>query len=275
VMNKSPTFIEAAGSRLAVRRWGSGAPVICLHAIGHSGADFEAFAQRVGAAFEVIALDWPGQGDSPSDAGPVTPEHYADLVEAALPHLCRQPPIVIGNSIGGATAILLAARRPDALRALVLCNSGGLAPVGPTERQAIGLLTAFFRAGAQGAWWFKAAFAAYYRLILPLAPARRREIVASAYEVASVLAEAWAGFARPEADLRHLAPTITTPTLFAWARGDQIIPWSKSKAAAERFPHHEVRLLRGGHSAFLEDTDAFAAVFREGVLKLQPMTKAA
>jgi pimeloyl-ACP methyl ester carboxylesterase len=215
--------------------------------------------------FEVIALDWPGQGDSPADGGPVTPEHYADLLDAALPQLCEQPPVLIGNSIGGATAIVYAARRP--VRALVLCNSGGLAPVGPTERRAIALLAAFFRAGARGAWWFKAAFAAYYRLILPRAPQRRRQIVATAYEIAPVLAEAWEGFARPEADLRSLAATITAPTLFAWAKGDKILPWAKSAAGAGRFPRHSVHLFNGGHSAFLEDADAFAEVFREGALK--------
>jgi len=253
---------------LAVKRWGKGDPVVCLHAIGHGAADFEDFAQRVGDSFEVIALDWPGQGDSPADGGPVTPEHYADLLEAELPKLCEKPPILIGNSIGGATAIVFASRRPEAVRGLVLCNSGGLAPVGPFERRAIGALAAFFRAGARRAWWYKAAFAAYYQLVLPRAPKRRREIVATAYKIAPVLAEAWEGFARPEADIRALGPTIATPTLFAWAKGDQLIPWSKSAQAASRFPRHAVRLFRGGHAAFLEDADAFAEAFREGVLKL-------
>jgi 4,5:9,10-diseco-3-hydroxy-5,9,17-trioxoandrosta-1(10),2-diene-4-oate hydrolase len=253
---------------LAVKRWGKGDPVVCLHAIGHGAADFEAFAKRVGDGFEVIAIDWPGQGDSPADGGPVTPEHYADLLEAELPKLCKSAPIVIGNSLGGATAILLASRRPEAVRALVLCNSGGLAPVGPFEQRAIGAIAAFFRAGARRAWWFKTAFAAYYAMVLPRAPKRRREIVADAYRIAPILAEAWEGFRRPEADLRAFAPTIQTPALFAWAKSDRLIPWAKSRAAAEQFPRHAVRLFRGGHAAFLEDADAFAAAFREGVQKL-------
>lgn len=253
---------------LDVRRWGSGAPVVCLHAIGHSTTDFEAFAARVGEGFEVIAVDWPGQGASPHDGGPVTADHYADLIEALLPKLTKQPAIVIGNSIGGAAAIVLAARRPDLVRALVLCNAGGLAPVGAMERRAIGALTSFFQAGARRAWWFKAAFAAYYAMVLPRAPKRRREIVDTAYEIAPLLAQAWASFAQPEADIRRLAEKVKAPTLFAWAKSDQIIPWAKSRAAAARFPHHQVRLFRGGHAAFLEDTDAFAEAFREGVAKL-------
>ncbi len=236
---------------LNIRRWGSGQRVVCLHAVGHSGEDFAAFAARVGPGYEVVAPDFP------NDGGPVTPERYADLVEPLL----GEAPILIGNSLGGAAAILLAARRP--VKALVLCNSGGLAPVGPAERRAIAALVRFFDAGARRAWWFPAAFALYYRLVLPRADKRRREIVAGAYDIAPLLAKAWAGFARPEADLRGL--TVTAPTLFAWTTGDRIIPWSKSKAAAERYPNRKVRFFRGGHAAFLEDADAFAAAFREGV----------
>lgn len=267
-------LVEAGPARLAVKRWGAGQPVVCLHAIGHGADDFAPFAARVGEGFEVVAIDWPGQGDSPHDGGPVTAAHYADLVEAALPQLCKGPAIFIGNSIGGAAAITLAARRPEAVRALVICNSGGLAPVGMVEKWAIGALAAFFQAGARGAGWFKPAFAAYYRLVLPRAPERRRQIVASAYDIAPLLAEAWAGFAKPEADLRTLAPQIAAPTLFAWAKGDRIIPWAKSRAAAERFPHHKARFFRGGHSAFLEDADAFAEAFREGVQTLETLMAA-
>ena len=36
------------GVRLAVAREGKGPPVICLHAIGHGGGDYEAFAARDG-----------------------------------------------------------------------------------------------------------------------------------------------------------------------------------------------------------------------------------
>lgn len=266
--------VDAGGAQLAVTRWGGGQPVVGLHAIGHSAADFAPFAQRIGPGFEVVAPDWPGQGDSPLDGGPVTAAHYADLLEAALPKLCKGPAILIGNSIGGAAAITLAARRPEAVKALVICNSGGLARVGPVERTAIGVLSSFFRAGARGAGWFKPAFAAYYGMVLPRAPERRQQIIAAAYDVAPLLAEAWAGFARPEADLRALASKIAAPTLFAWTKGDQLIPWSKSRTAAERFPHHRVRFFRGGHAAFLEDTDAFAEAFREGVQTLET-TKAA
>ena len=265
----SKSWIEAGGAKLAVRRWGSGQPVICLHAIGHDSTDFAPFAARVGEGFEVIALDWPGQGDSPRDTGPVTAAHYANLLEAAIPLLCKQPPIVLGNSIGGTAALIHAARRLESLRGLVLCDTGGLGPIGARERKAIGLLAAMFRAGSRRAWWYPAAFALYYGLVLPRAPERRRQIIASAYDIAPVLAEAWEGFAAPESDLRELAECIQTPTLFAWARGDQIIAWKASEPAARRFPRHAIRMFKGGHAPFLEDPDAFAQAFLDGVANLE------
>jgi pimeloyl-ACP methyl ester carboxylesterase len=57
--------------------------------------------------------------------------------------------------------------------------------------------------------------------------------------------------------LRHLAPEVTCPILFAWAKGDRYIAWSRSKRAALKFPNRQVRFFDGGHSAFLEAPSAF------------------
>jgi len=62
--------VEIDGVRLAVTREGRGPPVVCLHAIGHDGGDFEAFAEAMKARFEIIRIDWPGQGRSGPDAHP-------------------------------------------------------------------------------------------------------------------------------------------------------------------------------------------------------------
>ena len=263
MIEKSQT-IEAAGERLFVRRWGRGVPILCLHAIGHDSRDFEGLAQAVGGEFEIVALDWPGQGQSPRGTGPVTAQHYAAVAVDATVALGLGRPVVLGNSIGGTAAILMGAAGAP-VRGLVLCDPGGLARIDGTARRIIGWLAAMFRAGARGAAWYRWAFDLYYRQVLPRAPRRRREIVAAAYEIAPVLAQAWEGFSGPEADLRALAPTVTAPVLLAWSKGDQIIAWSRCRAAALTFPRHELRLYRGGHSAFLEDQDAFAADLRAAV----------
>ena len=257
-------FHDVAGTRLAVARRGRGPLVVCLHATGHGARDYEAFADRVGDAFEVLAVDWPGQGRSPRETTPASAPHYAALLTTLLEKLGGGPAIVIGCSIGGAAAIEAAAKRPDLVRALVVCNAGGLAAIDAPSRLAIGAMHRFFAAGARGARWYPKAFDLYYRMVLPgvAARAQRDRIVAASVETAPVLAEAWASFASPQADLRGLARTVRCPTLFAWAAKDRILPWSKSRAAAITVPDHRIEMFDGGHAAFLEDPDRFAESFR-------------
>src|SRR5690349_3114564 len=121
-------MIEVAGVRLAVAREGCGPPLVCLHAIGHGGGDFAALARAMADRFEVIRVDWPGQGRSDDDPGhPAGPARYADLLEGLLETLGVERPLIVGNSIGGAAAMLHASRRP--VRGLVLCDTGGLVAV--------------------------------------------------------------------------------------------------------------------------------------------------
>lgn len=255
---------DAAGARVAIARKGRGPVLVCLHATGHGARDFEPLAERVGDAFEVIAVDWPGQGLSPRDTEPPSAWRYAAILEALLPQVADGPVVVVGCSIGGAAAMELALRRPDLVRGLVLCDPGGLVALDRPTRAAIGAMSAFFAAGARGASWFPWAFSLYYRLVLPGSPARaqRSRIVAAARDTAPVLAEAWASFADSRADLRDRVAAIACPVLFAWARGDRVLPWKGSEAAARTIPDHCVEFFEGGHAAFLEDPDRFAQALR-------------
>jgi len=260
------SMIDCGGTALAVARRGQGQAVLCLHATGHGGRDFEGFAERVvPQGFEVIAVDWPGQGNSPADTQAAGAERYADLLESLVPQLFPdgRRPIVLGCSIGGAAAIVFAARRPDLVRALVLADPGGLAPLDRVAKLFIGAMVRLFRAGARGHWWFPRAFAAYYRMVLPApaAAAQRARIVAAAPQTAGVLAQAWQSFGEAGADIRALLPRLSMPVFFAWAKQDRIIAWSRSRAAVESVKHAQVQHFTGGHAAFLEDPDAFAGAF--------------
>ncbi len=261
------TFIDANGVRLAAMRRGRGIPIVCLHAIAHGARDFEDLATRLGDEFEIIAIDWPGQGRSPSDGEPASAARYAKILESALTAFGVERPILLGNSIGGAAALQAAAAAPHRYRALVLCNSGGLSAVGPFARFLIERFVAFFRAGEEGKRWFGPAYNLYYRRVLrePPAAAQRARIIAAGYENAAPLRTAWQSFARPEADTRALAAKVTCPVWLAWAKDDAILAWSGVKDAAAKFPLHKATLFKGGHSAFLEDPERFAAEFKSFV----------
>jgi 4,5:9,10-diseco-3-hydroxy-5,9,17-trioxoandrosta-1(10),2-diene-4-oate hydrolase len=249
------------GVALNVDSVGVGSPVLCLHATGHDGHDFDALAQRLGGSHRFVRLDWPGQGQSPPDHQPASAKRYAELAEGAMDALGLADPIILGNSIGGAAAILIAARR--SVRGLVLCNSGGLVEVTPAVARVCRLFERFFAAGEGGAWWFDPAFAMYYAMVLPgtSAAAQRRRIIKAARRSAAAMRQAWASFGRPEADVREIAAGLDVPIWVAWARRDRVLQLRYCLPAIERLRHGTLTVFEGGHAPFLEDPDAFAKGF--------------
>ena len=250
------------GVVLAVDDEGSGPALVCLHAIGHGASDFARLRDRLASRWRVIAPDWPGQGRSEPDRVPASAKRYADLLGGLLDACDVRRAVLLGNSIGGAAAIRYAAEHPERVSALILENPGGLdAADDPLGRTVLGAMAAFFGAGARGAGWFPAAFAAYYRLVLQRGDAapQRRRIVASAREIAPVLHAAWIGFATSEADLRALLPAIRCPVLVAWAARDQLIQLRRCRPALARLPAARLETFAAGHAPHLETPDLFEA----------------
>lgn len=240
---------------------GTGAPVLCLHAVGHDGHDFDALAERLGHAYKFIRLDWPGHGRSASDSTPASAARYGQLAGKVIHALGIQNPVILGNSIGGAAAILIATRSP--VRGLVLCDSGGLVAVTPEVARICRTFARFYAAGERGAWWFGIAFAILYSMILRDAAARaqRKRIVEAARKCAPVLRQAWASFGRPDADIRDVAASLDVPIWVAWAKRDRVVPLKYCLPAIRRLKHYSLTQFEGGHSPFLEQPDAFATEF--------------
>ena len=254
-------FVTTGGVRLAYDDVGSGPTVVCLHAIGHGAGDFARLAARLRDRHRVLALDWPGQGWSDPDREPPSSRRYAELCAGFLAAVDAGPVVIVGNSIGGGVAIRHAAAHPGQVRGLVLANPSGLDAFDVVTRVACGLMARFFRAGVRGARWFPAAFAAYYRAVLPLPAAaiQRARIGASAAEIVPILAAAWAGFAAPDADLRKLAPAIACPALFTWAVRDRFIQLRRNLPAIRTVPNWRLVEFQAGHAPQLEVPDAFEA----------------
>lgn len=266
-VQKPYELVKAAGTEVAVARRGMGQPVLCLHATAHGGRDFESLVEAlVPIGFEVVCVDWPGHGASPADSTsqPASARRYATVLCALIPALFGETkPIVLGNSIGGAAALIAAIDKPEVIRALVLCNPGGLAPPDPLATAVIKLLVRFFEAGVSRAHWFPSVYSLYYRLVLSgkTADAQRARIVAAGSEMAPVLKQVWQSFGEADADLTAKVKSLHLPILFAWAKSDQIVAWGRSKRAVKQIPSAKVEFFKGSHAAFLEDPLAFKASF--------------
>jgi 4,5:9,10-diseco-3-hydroxy-5,9,17-trioxoandrosta-1(10),2-diene-4-oate hydrolase len=251
------------GATLHLRRSGSGPPVVCLHATGHGARDFDRLAQRLGGEFSFISLDWPGHGDSPRDATSVSADRYSALLGGVLEALDVRSAILLGNSIGGAAAILGAAMCPDRVRGLVLCNSGGLNPTNLFIRMFCRHMARRFESGAAGNSAFPGWFRRLYSRVLPSPEAawRREEIISAGGQTAPTIAEAWRSFAEPRADIRAVLTALPIPVLFAWGLRDPILPWLLVRGLARRTPGARIALFNAGHSVFLETPEAFDLAF--------------
>jgi pimeloyl-ACP methyl ester carboxylesterase len=118
---------------LAFDRTGTGAPLVLLHALGLSRASWDPVVPMLAEQFDVLAVDLPGFGESPSLPVGVEPSPgaLAAAVAAFLDDLGVERPAVVGNSVGGWVALELAARRSVA--SLTLLSPAGLWP-GRTPR---------------------------------------------------------------------------------------------------------------------------------------------
>jgi lipase len=125
--------VPVAGGLLRVATWaGTGAPVLAIHGITSSSRSWPLLAQELDRL--VVAPDLRGRGRSNALPGPVGLVAHAGDCAAALRAVTDEPAIVVGHSMGGFVAVVLAAQHPDLVRALVLVD-GGL-PFPPADAQA-------------------------------------------------------------------------------------------------------------------------------------------
>jgi pimeloyl-ACP methyl ester carboxylesterase len=101
-------------------------PILCLPGLVRTAADFETLAPEIGQGRRVVAVDYPGRGESgrSRDVTRYTPEACArDVMDvcAAL-HIHRA--VLIGTSFGGLLAMGLAAARPGLVRSVILNDIG-------------------------------------------------------------------------------------------------------------------------------------------------------
>lgn len=252
---------------------GEGLTLVCLHAIGHGARDFEDLTRRLSPQYRVVALDFPGQGNSGADREPASATRYAELLSEFIDQLGLKSVVLVGNSIGGAASVRYASAFPKRVKALVLCDTGGLGQPGLVDKVWIGVFVQFFAAGRRGAFWFPWAFSNYYQHVLIMESARteRDRISRSAYETASPLEQAWRSFATSEENLLPIVPGIQCPVLLACAKQDFVLPLKNAEPSFPLFRSYRLETFEGGHAAFLEDPDRFELALRRFLKSVEPM----
>jgi 2-hydroxymuconate-semialdehyde hydrolase len=116
--------LTADGVELAVRRAGSGPPVLLLHGIPTSSRLWDGVGADLAGDHDVVAPDLLGYGESgkPPDRD-VSMAAQAELMPKLLDELGVQRAVLVGHDLGGAVAQRMVVGTPERAAGLVLIDS--------------------------------------------------------------------------------------------------------------------------------------------------------
>jgi len=108
--------------KLHYKRFGEGQPIIILHGLMGMLDNWHSFAKLIAeAGFEVFIFDARNHGRSPHTREFSYPDMVNDLEEFIEEHTIQNP-VIVGHSMGGKTAMLMAQKNPELLCKLVVVD---------------------------------------------------------------------------------------------------------------------------------------------------------
>lgn len=105
---------------------GAGADVVLIHGFGSDRLSWLANSTAMMAYSRVHALDLPGHGDSPAETGDGSLQWITDSVVKAFTEHHIGAVHLVGHSLGGGLALLIARGEPKRVRSLSLIAPAGL-----------------------------------------------------------------------------------------------------------------------------------------------------
>jgi pimeloyl-ACP methyl ester carboxylesterase len=261
--------------------------VLCVHGMSGAATNWTDLMAALAPGFDCAALDLPGSGYSapPAKRSGYSIRALAGTVSRLIETQQRGPVHLIGNSMGGAVSIRVAAARPDLVKTLTLVSPmlPDLRPhkstlhfpvlalpfVGERLVRYWGRVPAENRvAGVYRMVYYNPAALHPDRFAYEVAMLRRRDELG--YDPATLVGAARTmvleTFTPRPASLWRAAERITAPTLVLFGRNDVLMSPDLAVPAARAFPNAQVEVLEDtGHIGQMERPGAVAARFREMV----------
>jgi pimeloyl-ACP methyl ester carboxylesterase len=261
--------------------------VLCVHGMSGAATNWTDFMAELAPDFDCKAMDLPGSGFSPP---PRTRSGYsikalAGTVASLIETLGAGPVHLVGNSMGGAVCIRVAAARPDLVLTLTLISPvlpdlkvrpellqfplAALPLLGERMMRRIQLLPPENRvAGVVATCFYDPGAMPPERFMLEVAELRRRDKLGHGAAALSLAARTIvAETLRPRKySLWRAAGEIEVPVLVTFGSHDRLVSPRLAGPAARAFRNASVEVLpRTGHVAQMEYPALVAARFREMV----------
>jgi pimeloyl-ACP methyl ester carboxylesterase len=250
---------QVNGVSLNVQDQGHGElALVFLHYWGGSSRTWSQVIPYLEDQFRCIAYDHRGWGESaPSNSSSYRIADLADDAAALIRTLGFKRYVLIGHSMGGKTAQLLASKRPSGLEALILVAPSPPVPMAVPEAQRKQMIEAYgSHAGIEP-------LIEHVLTAVPLSEDVREMIIEDTLKGAPAAKRAW-----PEAgmieDISDAVANINVPTLVLAGENDQVERVEVlERELIPRVPGSQLHIIREtGHLSPLEAPDKIAAEVR-------------
>ena len=265
--------VEVAGLPARYLSTGTGPPLVLLHGAGENALDWRWVMPGLAATHRVYAPDLPGSPMSARPTADYFPAFFQRFASGFLDALGIERAAMVGNSLGGLTALRLALFEPARVTALVLADSAGLGRAASPALRSLALPGY----GKLAVSWSKtppgALQRALGRAVLLFARPRRvpPEWLKAQYRLSRTpgFLEAQLAAVRAQVGLRGQRevllgrlPGLEIPTLVVWGARDRVFPESQARDAVARLRDGSLSLIPDcGHLPHVECPDLFVATF--------------
>jgi 4,5:9,10-diseco-3-hydroxy-5,9,17-trioxoandrosta-1(10),2-diene-4-oate hydrolase len=246
---------------------GNDQTIVLLHGGGPGASSWSNFARNIAVLarhFHVLAVDQPGYGHSDKRAEHEQYNRYsATALKGFFDHLGLGRTALVGNSLGGGTAVRFALDYPDLAGRLVLMGPGGLSVnlFAPDPTEGVKRLSKFsVEPTRQNMEAFLRIMVFDQNLITPELIDERFGLASTPDSLAATRAMG-KSFAGPDYELGMMwrdAHKLRQRVLLIWGREDRVNPLDGALVALKTIPRVQLHVFgQCGHWAQLEKFDEF------------------
>jgi pimeloyl-ACP methyl ester carboxylesterase len=235
-------------------------PVVLVHGLSATNASMLPLIPALAREYRVLAPDLPGHGGSQATNSPHAAKFLGDWLSAFVRETCDRPAVLVGNSLGGRTALEAALNSPFDVRGLVLLcpavafrklrqlvpfvrlvpDEIAALPVRVPRRMAMrGLRGLFADPTCLPDAWYEAAIDEFVRVV---------SIRQNRLAIFSALRNIYLDEPFGESGFWDRLPSLKPPALFVWGDQDVLVPAGFARFVDEALPAGEsVVLEQCGH----------------------------